>query len=281
MPDVVVVTGAAGGMGIACAKAFARSADIVLLTDINATRLAEAEQELVWHGATTLAFAGDLSDPACTTALAAEISNAGRFRALVHTAGLSPTMAGWRDIVHVDLVATARLLHDLTPLVTNGTAAVCMASIAGHMGTFDSATEAVLNDPLAADFETRFRELSTDEPDPGSTYRLAKRGVITLCERMAVTWGARGGRVLSLSPGLINTEMGRLELDNNDIKEWLAEATPVGGDRTDPTTTLPGMTADIANAVEFLCSDRAAFISGCDIRVDGGLIGALNTQSTS
>lgn len=277
VPNVVVVTGAAGDMGLACAKAFARSADIVLLTDINAARLAAAEQELVWQGATTHAVVGDLADPSFPTALAQEIANHGRLRSLIHTAGLSPTMAGWQDILSVDLVASARLLDALTPLVTQGTAAVCLASIAGHMGAFDQATESVLNEPLAEDFVQRFRALSNDEPDPGATYRLAKRGVITLCERAAVTWGAHGGRVLSVSPGLINTEMGRLELDNNPIKEWLATQTPVGAERSGPSTTLPGMTADIANVVEFLCSPRAAFISGCDVRVDGGLVGALNS----
>jgi NAD(P)-dependent dehydrogenase (short-subunit alcohol dehydrogenase family) len=89
--------------------------------------------------------------------------------------------------------------------------------------------------------------------------------------------------VVSVSPGLIDTEMGRLELEHNPIKTWLAEITPVGGgragsDRSGPETVLPGRTDDIANAVAFLCSDRAAFVSGCDIRVDGGLIAAFDRQ---
>ena len=144
------------------------------------------------------------------------------------------------------------------------------------MGAFDPAMDAVLDDPLAADLEARFQSLAGDEPDPGATYRLAKRGVIRLCERAAVAWGARGGRVVSLSPGLIDTEMGRLELVHNPIKTWMAEMTPVGGDRSGSDTVLPGRADDIANTVAFLCSDRASFVSGCDIRVDGGLIAAMN-----
>ncbi len=97
-----------------------------------------------------------------------------------------------------------------------------------------------------------------------------------MCESAAVSWGERGGRVLSLSPGLIDTEMGRLELVNNPIKHRMAELTPVHTLSDGSDTILPGCAQDIASAVEFLCSDRASFISGCDIRVDGGLIGAMN-----
>jgi NAD(P)-dependent dehydrogenase (short-subunit alcohol dehydrogenase family) len=134
----------------------------------------------------------------------------------------------------------------------------------------------VLLGPYDAGFEARFRDVLGGEPDPGTTYRLAKRGVIKLCEQAAVTWGASGGRVVSLSPGLIDTAMGRLELDENPIKYWMAELTPVGGGRSD--SVLPGLNDDIAAVVDFLCSDQAAFVSGCDIRVDGGLVGAMNSQ---
>jgi NAD(P)-dependent dehydrogenase (short-subunit alcohol dehydrogenase family) len=136
----------------------------------------------------------------------------------------------------------------------------------------------VLDDPLATDFEDRFQSLAGPDPDSGATYRLAKRGVIRLCERTAVAWGAVGARVVSLSPGLIDTEMGRLELEHNPIKTWLAEITPVGGGRPGSETVLPGRITDIANTVVFLCSDRASFVSGCDVRVDGGLIAAMNQR---
>jgi NAD(P)-dependent dehydrogenase (short-subunit alcohol dehydrogenase family) len=108
---------------------------------------------------------------------------------------------------------------------------------------------------------------------------LAKRGVIRLCERAAIGWGARGGRVLSLSPGLIDTDMGRLELVNHPIKEHMARVTPIRSARSTGETVLPGSRADIADAVAFLCSERASFISGCDIRVDGGLVAAMNQSA--
>jgi NAD(P)-dependent dehydrogenase (short-subunit alcohol dehydrogenase family) len=155
---------------------------------------------------------------------------------------------------------------------------VCLASISGLMGAFDPAMDAVCDDALAPDFVDRFRALAGTSPDSGATYRLAKRAVIRACERAAAAWGERGGRVVSLSPGLIDTGMGRLELEHNDVKKSMAALTPVGGKRTGPDTVLPGLPTDIAHVVAFLCSERAAFISGCDIRVDGGLIAAMQHQ---
>ncbi len=288
MTTVAVVTGAAGAMGSACVRALAPAVDVVLVTDIDEDRLTAAAERVERDAIATAKVctaAGDLGDPAWVADLAARAAALGDLHSLVHTAGLSPSMAGWREILRVDLAASARLLDGFLPHVVPGSVAVCLASVSGHMGAFDPAMDDVLDDPLVAGFEARFQSLAGDEPDPGATYRLAKRGVIRLCERAAVAWGQRGGRVVSLSPGLIDTEMGRLELEHNPIKTWLAEITPVGAgrsgsDRSGSETVLPGRTDDIANTVAFLCSDRAAFVSGCDIRVDGGLIAAFNRQSS-
>jgi NAD(P)-dependent dehydrogenase (short-subunit alcohol dehydrogenase family) len=277
LTTVSVVTGAAGAMGSACARAVATDVDVMLLTDVDGERLA-AEVECVEHeqATTVRAVVGDLADPAFCNELAARAGAMGELRSLVHTAGLSPSMAGWREILRVDLAAVARLLDVFQPHVLPGSVAVCLASISGHMGTFEPAIDAVLDDPLAADLEERFQSVADNEPDPGATYRLAKRGVIRLCERAAVAWGAQGGRVVSVSPGLIDTAMGRRELQHNPIKLTMAEMTPVGGERSGPDTVLPGLADDVANAVAFVCSGRASFVSGCDIRVDGGLIAAIN-----
>ena len=136
----------------------------------------------------------------------------------------------WEEILRVDLIGVVRLLDAFLPHVGPHSVAVCLASVAGHMGAFDPAMDAVLDDALAPELEARYRAVYGSEPDPGMTYRLAKRAVIRLCERAAVTWGRRGGRVVSLSPGLIDTEMGRLELENNPIKTWMVENTPLARD---------------------------------------------------
>jgi NAD(P)-dependent dehydrogenase (short-subunit alcohol dehydrogenase family) len=279
MTAVTVVTGAAGGMGGRCARVLSAATDVLLLTDVDEGRLDAAAAMIAGDvGAEVHSFVADLGDAGAIADLARRTSELGELRALVHTAGLSPTMCGWQEILRVDLVGVVRLLDAFLPLVGPGSVAVCLASVAGHMGAFDPEMDALLGDALAPDLDERYRALTGSEPDPGLTYRLAKRAVILLCERAAITWGARGGRVVSLSPGLIDTEMGRLELDNNPIKTWMVENTPVGAHREDPDAVLPGRADDVAHAIAFLCSDAASFVSGCDLRVDGGLIGALNHQ---
>jgi len=277
---VAVVTGAGGAMGRACASALASDIDVLLATDVDTNTLESAAKGIRQIASSKVStVAGDIADRSFVDDLSTRVAALGDLHSLVHTAGLSPSMAGWRDILRVDLVATAALLEAFTPRVARGSAAVCIASVSGHMGAFDAATDAVLDDPLATDFEARFRSLHDAEPDPGATYRLAKRGVVRLCQRAAVAWGARGGRVVSLSPGLIDTEMGRLELEHNSIKTWMAEITPLAGNRAGGETVLPGRIGDIADSVSFLCSERASFISGCDVLVDGGLLAAMNNQA--
>lgn len=270
------MTGAAGAMGSACARSMATAVDGLLLTDCDDERLAAiAEQIADDTGAVVATVVGDVSDPGVVAEITTQAAAMGELHAVVHTAGLSPSMAGWEEILHVDLAGTARLLDAFLPSVVPGTVAVCIASIAGHLGAFAPEMDAVLDAPLVTDFAARFRSQFGAEPDPGSTYRLAKRGVIRLCERAAIAWGARGGRVVSLSPGLVDTAMGRLELEHNPIKVDLARRTPIRSTHQGPDAVLPGNVADIADAVAFLCSERASFVSGCDVRVDGGLVGAM------
>jgi NAD(P)-dependent dehydrogenase (short-subunit alcohol dehydrogenase family) len=280
MRTVCVVTGGAGGMGAACARTLAAKVDAVLLTDLDEDRLGLVAERIESETtATVCTLAGDLSRPDFVGKLVARAQALGRLQSLVHTAGLSPSMASWRDILRVDLVATARLLDAFLTSAAPGSVAVCLASLAGHLGPFEQGMDALLDRPFDVDLESRFQALVGAEPDPGNTYRLAKRGVMRLCERAAVSWGANGGRVVTVSPGLIDTAMGRLELQNNPIKRWMAELTPVGNGRSGLDTLLPGLTGDIADVVAFLCSEKASFVSGCDVRVDGGLTAAMNCQS--
>jgi NAD(P)-dependent dehydrogenase (short-subunit alcohol dehydrogenase family) len=178
-------------------------------------------------------------------------------------------MASGRRVLDVDLVGTARVLEALEPFAGEGTAAVCVGSIAGYA---DLALEVnpLLDDPLRADFLDAV-EAGLDSPLDGATgYVLAKRGVMRACERLSGAWGERGARIVSISPGLIDTEMGRMEMENDEIVTLMIDVTPL---KRPGCVPLPGQTSDIASLAAFLCSDDASFISGCDIRIDGGLVG--------
>ena len=266
--DVVVITGAGGGMGLACTEAFA-GRGVLVLADVHEDRLAPALAAAEAAGAPATGQVCDVTDAGAVTALFESVAVRGRLRSLVHTVGLSPTMAEGRRVLDVDLVGAALVLEAATELVGPGTAAVFISSMAGHAVLWPE-LDPVLDEPLAPGFADRI-EATVPELDGATGYVLAKRGVIRLCERWASAWGRRGGRLVSISPGLIDTEMGRLELASFPDMAAMGEATPV---HRPGTGTLPGLPSDIAAVAAFLCSDAASFISGCDILVDGGLVGA-------
>ena len=87
-------------------------------------------------------------------------------------------------------------------------------------------------------------------------------------EQAAVIWGKQHGRVVSVSPGIISTPMARQELDEGagDQMRGMLDISPV---------PRIGTAEDIAAAVDWLASPAASFVSGCDLRVDGGVTAAL------
>ena len=177
-------------------------------------------------------------------------------------------MADARTIIEVDLVGSVRITDAVFPLVESGSSAILFGSIAGYSDV-DPAIEKLLCDPLADGLFSTIEQALGQPVDSATAYVLAKRGVMRLAERLATPWGAKGARVIAISPGLIDTAMGRLELERQPIIPQMIELTPVK--RPGP---LPGRVGEIAALVAFLESDGAGFISGCDIRVDGGLVGA-------
>jgi NAD(P)-dependent dehydrogenase (short-subunit alcohol dehydrogenase family) len=266
--DVVVITGGAGGMGLACARALADRAHL-LLVDVGEEQLEAARAALRAEGASVQTLRCDVTSADDTAAVAERVRALGRFRCLVHTAGVSPEMADARTVLEVDLVGSVRITDALLPLVEPGSSAILIGSIAGY-SEVQPAVEKLLDDPLADGLFGAVEQALGQPLDSATAYVLAKRGVIRLAERMAAPWGAKGGRSVTISPGLIDTPMGRLELERQPVMALMLEVTPVKR----PEQPLPGRPEDIAATVAFLASDAAAFISGCDIRVDGGLVGA-------
>jgi len=266
--DVLVVTGGAGGMGLACARALA-SRGSLLLVDLGEEQLDKARAELTAEGADVETLRCDVTSATDVAALADRVRAKGRLRSLVHTAGVSPEMADGRRVLEVDLIGTVRVTDALLPLVQPGSSAILISSIAAYSEVKPD-VEKLLDDPLSEGFFDAV-ELALGQPlDSPTAYVLAKRGVVRLVERLATPWGAKGGRTVAISPGLIDTPMGRLELERQPIVPIMVTVTPLKR----PEQPLPGRPEDIAATVAFLESDGAAFISGCDIRVDGGLVGA-------
>lgn len=248
--SVIVVTGAAAGMGRACVERLRPTCEHLVAVDLRPPDL---------DG--TVPMACDVSDAAAVAALVEEVSGLGRFRALVHAAGISPTMGDPARVFEVDLVGTRLLLDAFDPLVVPGAAAVCFASSAAHqlaLAGLDPELEALVEDPLADGF---LDEVRARFDDSGLAYAWAKRGVLRAVARAAAAWGPRGGRANSVSPGLIDTGMGRRELAAQPVMQVILDATPLG---------RFGRADEVAAVAAFLVSDEAAYVTGADVLVDGG-----------
>jgi NAD(P)-dependent dehydrogenase (short-subunit alcohol dehydrogenase family) len=256
---LAVVTGGAGGMGVVCAEHLGRRGP-VLITDVSEPQLRSAVERLQRRGVNATAVVCDIADAGAVTALAEDAATKGELRALVHTAGISPSMTDDpRRIVEVNLIGTARLLDAFYWQATVGTACVCIASISSYR-RLPPDTESILLDSLRPDF---FKVLERTAPLGENTrlgYALSKYGVRLLCQQRAQAWAHRGARLCSLSPGGIMTGMSKLE--RNRGSRGLVEHTALG---------RRGSPHEIASVVEFLCGPDASYITGIDVIVDGGV----------
>ena len=267
-----MVVGAASGMGAAVARRLAAvgagpsGSGRLLLADVDLAGVEALAAEL---GDGAEAHRCDLTSADDLAALAAAVAP-GTLGALVMTAGLSPTMAPGRRILEVDLVGPARLVAAFAPVAGAWTAAVLFASMAAHLIPPDPGIDAVLDAPLAPSLLDDLAAAGVPVDDAGAAYAYGKRGVRRLVEREAVDWGRRGARLLSLSPGVIDTPMGRQENEAQPLMATMVAGSPLGRI----------ITADeVAAVAAFLVSDAAAALTGTDVLVDGGTVAAMHHPS--
>jgi NAD(P)-dependent dehydrogenase (short-subunit alcohol dehydrogenase family) len=259
-------------MGAACAERMADLVDVLFLVDRDRAGVETAAQSLSACTRTSLeTYVLDVKDYGAITAMLERVAATGPLRAVAHAAGVSPTMADWREIMAVDLVGSAMLVDGCRALATANTAIVCFASISALLAIpdADAPADAVLDEPLHPDFMARIREAIGDSiEDPGMAYTWAKRGVHRLVRREAVPFGRLGARICSVTPGIIDTLMGRQESEAHSVMDMLVNASAIGRE---------GAPEEVANAVAFLLSDQARYITGVDLPVDGGVVASVRT----
>ncbi|UFS58743.1 SDR family oxidoreductase [Subtercola endophyticus] len=265
---VLVVIGA-GGMGAAIARRLGFGKTLVL-ADFAEAPLQRLTESMRGDGYDAIAQTVNVSDRESVAALAEVAAGLGPVTGVAHTAGLSPEQAPVAAILAVDLVGVAIVLDEFQHVIAEGGAGVVISSMGGHMGNYPvevqqalaaTPTDELLNLPfLAADVLT----------NAGAAYSIAKRANQLRVTAAAATWGERGARINSISPGIISTPMGQLELAGAGGAGMRAmlEAS---------ATKRLGTPEDIANATEFLLDPRSSFITGTDILVDGGVISALRS----
>lgn len=261
LDGAVVVTGAAGGMGAAISRVFARVGHSLILCDVHPEPLQELAGSLQEHVPVTI-LAGDVTSPEYPARIIAALGGR-KVAALAHAAGVSPSMADGRRIFEINFMATKRLVEAVLPHMQNGSAAILIASNSGQIIArpfLDRALRKVIRGGSSWILDLMLRS-------PRSAYPMSKRAVQLYAQAMSPGFGKLGARIVSLSPGIIDTSMGRLEQGAGPEMDKMIAVTPLG---------RMGESSEIAEVVAFLASRAASYISGTDILVDGGTIAGID-----
>jgi NAD(P)-dependent dehydrogenase (short-subunit alcohol dehydrogenase family) len=259
-PGLAIVTGAAGGMGSQCSRLLVEDGcHELLLCDLDGPKLEAVATPLRAEGANVAILAADISDPAFLALLIERLGQR-EIGALIHTAGVAPQTTTSTRVFEVNLDASLRLMNAVRRHMAKGSTAVFFASVAGHLPVSPEADRA-FEGPIPVEGSHSLRHFAADT---NQAYLLAKRAIIATVKREAKAFGERGARLVSVSPGMIDTAMMK-DIENElTISLYKSAAIP-----------RLGRPEEVAAACVFLCSPAASFITGCDLRVDGGELAGL------
>ena len=210
--EIVIVTGA-GAIGQAIARRVSAGRTI-LFADINGEAGERAASALRSVGFEAESTQVDVSSRESVKAMAAKAVELGSVTHLVHTAGLSPAQASPEAIVAVDLIGTANVLEEIGEVIAVGGSGVVISSQAGHMlPPLTQEQNQALGQTPAEDLAQLSFLQPSEVPNSGFAYALAKRANTLRVQAASVTWGDRGARLNSLSPGIIMTPLAQDELN--------------------------------------------------------------------
>ncbi len=244
---VALVTGAASGIGRAAALVFAREGAKLALSDVDAVGGQETVSLVTQAGGGARFIEADVSQAhAVETLVSQTVAEYGRLDAAFNNAGIEGSIArtveyaevDWDRVIAVNLTGVWLCMKYEIPAMLEqggGGAIVNTSSAAGLLG---------------------FRG--------AAAYVASKHGVVGLTKTAALEYAKSGVRVNAVCPGAIDTPMmGRLTGHRTDRFEKMASFEPVG---------RMGSPAEIAEAVVWLCSDAASFVTGHAMSVDGGIV---------
>jgi NAD(P)-dependent dehydrogenase (short-subunit alcohol dehydrogenase family) len=263
LPLAVVV--GAGGMAMAVARRLGPGHRL-LIADRDGEHLARQVARLDEEGHDAVGLRCDLTSAGDVAALAEQAAAAGPVKVLANVVGLSVAAGDFDLIMRVNLIGAARVAEAFLPVLAPGGCGVFVSSSSAHMSPVAPELWPLLDAPTAPDFLDRLHAALGDKAEVNLAYPLSKAALNRMCLRLAAPWGRRGLRIFSMSPGLIATPMGAEAYKHSAGKRKLFDAVPVGREAT---------MLEVADLVAFLVSDRASYLSGTDILMDGGLIAAL------
>jgi NAD(P)-dependent dehydrogenase (short-subunit alcohol dehydrogenase family) len=243
---VALVTGAARGIGRGVAAQLAADGFAVVISDVRADAAAETASEFNAKGLRAASIGADITDAAACAAMAEHAVGAfGRLDAVVNSAGISApkdsldlTPEEWTRMINIQLNGAF--------FVSQATARVFAKQGWGGSIVYISSINA------EAAFPRR------------TAYCAAKAGVAMMCKALAVEWAQLNVRVNAVGPSHTETEMTVQNIAKGNIDaESVRRRIPLG---------RMARIDDVANAVSFLCSDKAGYITGQSLYVDGGYL---------
>lgn len=266
--QLIVITGGAGGIGTACARKFKNHP--LIITDYSKELVEEAVAKLRKDGYNAKGIACDITDKKDIEKLRQFVAEQGTLKALIHTAGVSGTMKDLNRLFTINLVATEMLIEAFYKLATKNSVAILFSSMMGHSIPADKEYDDALSNPQKTEsFEIVEKFIDNDSD---TLYNFTKRGVRLLMKNNTSKWGQKGARMVTISPGVIETPMAlKAAKEHPKRMEMINQLTPL---------QRMGKPEEIANVVAFLASDQSSFITGTDILVDGGVFENIKTQST-
>jgi NAD(P)-dependent dehydrogenase (short-subunit alcohol dehydrogenase family) len=272
MNHVSVITGGAGGMGLATATVVGRTHTVVLC-DVRQDKLESAAATLTECGMAPIVVDCDVTDRQAVARLFETASGFGKITSVIHTAGVSPSMGEADFVIRTNAIGTVNVNETFFASAGEGSAIVNVASMAAHMLPEEMIPTGRF--PLALQDEAAFMDQMTsvcnllpEEARSGIAYAVSKSFVRWYSTSQAERFNGRSLRVVSVSPGSIDTEMGRLE-----------EQAGAGAMVADAAVPRWGKPEEMAELLAFCASERAGYLTGTDILNDGGVIASMKERA--
>ena len=272
MEHVWVITGGAGGMGVATAKIVGRD-HAVVLCDVRQDRLDTAADKLRNLGIAPTVVNCDVTDRLAVDRLFETASGLGMIASVIHTAGVSPSMGDADYVMRTNALGTVNVDEAFFETAGEDSAIVNVASMAAHMLPEEMIPTRLF--PLALHDQRRFMtemmsacSIAPEEARSGIAYALSKSFVRWYSTSQAERFNTRKLRIVSVSPGSIDTEMGRLE-----------EQAGAGAMVADAAVPRWGKPEEMAELLAFCAGDKAGYLTGTDILSDGGVIASMRERA--